>query len=114
MYRFALALCLSLILVSATVPAYAHGSKHGANPCMKTDRHKIKHEMMVEGTNILLDTIMLLKEVAKDDATKKKAAQLEKRWRAHMESHEKMHQMMKSKHGKGHNACNPCAMGKHK
>jgi hypothetical protein len=81
---------------------------------MKTDRHKIKHEMMVEGTNILLDTIMLLKEVAKDDATKKKAAQLEKRWRAHMESHEKMHQMMKSKHGKGHNACNPCAMGKHK
>ncbi len=99
---------LCMFLVGVSTPVYAHGGKEHSNPCMKMGKGAMKHQMMEEGMTIILDTIILMKESATDPKVKAKAAQLEKRFRAHMEKHEKMSEMM---HGKGHmsNPCNPCA-----
>ncbi|VAX25758.1 hypothetical protein MNBD_NITROSPINAE04-2663 [hydrothermal vent metagenome] len=107
---------LCMFLVGVSTPVYAHGEKEHGNPCMEMGHGKMKmgkgamkHQMMEEGMTIILDTIILMKESATDPKVKAKAAQLEKRFRAHMEKHEKMSEMM---HGKGHgmgNPCNPCS-----
>jgi len=115
MRRLVLIAGLFVFIAGVSTPVYAHGGKHDANPCMmkghgkmKMDHGNMKHQMMEEGMTIILDTIILMKESATDPKVKAKAAQLEKRFRAHMEKHEKMSKMM---HGKGHmgNPCNPCS-----
>lgn len=108
---------LAVFFAGAAPVAQADEGKGKMNPCMKEkkmNRHKMKQEFMNEGMGILLDTIILLKDSATDPKMKKKAAALETRMRAHLQKHDEMHKKMREMHKKGHNPCNPCAMGKHK
>ncbi|MBI5179065.1 MAG: hypothetical protein HZA04_07370 [Nitrospinae bacterium] len=58
--------------------------------------HQQKHEMMVEEQQIMLQSIQLLKEMAKDKETKAKAEALEKRQQALIIKHQQMYaEMMK-------------------
>lgn len=50
--------------------------------------------LMQERDALLLETVQLLKEVAKDKESKAKAEALEKRIQANIEKHAKMHSMM--------------------
>ncbi len=82
-----------------------HGGKHGG-----------KHgKMMQEMHDIVLQTIILLKEEAKSPAAKAKAETLEKRMKAHIAKMKKfrseMQEMHKMKHG-GMKGMNPCNMKK--
>ena len=64
--------------------------------------------MMQEGMQIHLDSILLLKDMAMTPEQKKRAEDLEKRFREHMKKHDEMHkQMMGGKKG-GAPMMNPC------
>jgi len=116
-----------LFLFSFALPSLASamdnpcdgGMRHpGARGMMYVDKEKHggKHmKMMQEMHDIVLQTIILLKEEAKSAASKAKAEKLEKRMKAHIAGMEKFHKKMrqemhKMKHGgmKGMNPCNPC------
>jgi hypothetical protein len=75
----------------ADKPGHAHEMMDGEKGMAC---HKQKHEMMVEEQDILLQTVQLLKEVAKDGATKGKAEALEKRIQAMVVKHKEMHDQM--------------------
>jgi len=62
---------------------------------MVEKRQAMKKEMHA----ILLETIALIKEIAKDDGAKVKATELEKRLQKHIDEMESHHKAMKGKHG---------------
>ncbi|GMT43057.1 MAG: hypothetical protein IEMM0002_1468 [bacterium] len=110
--------------------AYAGSDKHMKNPCEKMEymkkhmeKKKLKMRMMKlmeEGMDMWLETVQLVKESAISSKIKKKAADLEKRLRANINEHKKIHKQMHSMHKehgekhmekkhKSYNPCNPCA-----
>jgi len=105
-------------LASAMDNPCSDGMRHpGARGMMYVDKEKHggKHtKMMQEMHDIVLQTIILLKEEAKSSASKAKAEKLEKRMKAHIAGMKKfrseMQEMHKMRHGgmKGMNPCNPC------
>ncbi|MBI4827997.1 MAG: hypothetical protein HY804_04190 [Nitrospinae bacterium] len=73
--------------------------------------HSMMEGMMQEGMQIHLDSILLMKDLAMTPDQKKRAEDLEKRFRAHMKQHDEMHkQMMGGKKG-GAPMMNPCGKG---
>jgi len=118
------------ISVMPVTQAYAGKDRHMENPCGKMmnpcekkeymEKHMQKKKMkmqmkqlMEEGMDMWLETVQLVKESATNSGIKKKAASLEKRMRANVNEHKKIHKMMQDMH-KGHgekmhgNGSNPC------
>jgi hypothetical protein len=76
------------------------GAGKPMNPCQYAEMKKKKHAMRKEMHDIMRDTIALIKEIAKDDVTKAKAVELEKRMQKHIDGMEAHHKEMKGKYGK--------------
>ncbi len=129
-----LIMVLGVVFVIGLIPvtqAYADRDRENPcgkgmmNPCEKKEymeKRKQMHQMrqrirnlMEEGMDMWLETVILLKQSATDPQVKGKAAGLEKRLRAnineHKELHKKMHDMRKEHggHGDYKRHGNPCA-----
>lgn len=74
---------------AAATPAEAAGQQ---------DVYAQRMALMQERDALLLETVQLLKSVAKDKESKAKAEALERRIQANIEKHDKMHAMMMSGH----------------
>jgi hypothetical protein len=70
------------------------------NPCQIVEMKKKRHAMKKEMHDIMLETVSLIKEIAKDKGTKAKAVELEKRMQKHIDEMEAHHKEMKGKYGK--------------
>lgn len=68
-------------------------------------------EMMQEGMRIHLDSILLLKDMAMTPEQKKRAEDLEKRFREHMKKHDEMSKQMMDGQKGGAPMKNPCGKG---
>ncbi len=76
----------------------AEAADAGAGATSAQDVMAQRMALMQERDALLLETVQLLKEVAKDKGSKAKAEALEKRIQANIEKHNKMHTMMMSGH----------------
>ena len=96
MHKIAIALVI-VLLAGFTGQAHAcqlRAAPGNAEAAAPQNVYAKRMELMKERDSLLLETVQLLKEVAKDKATKDKAEALEKRVQANIEEHNKMHAMM--------------------
>lgn len=121
MHKIAIALVIGLFI---SFGGQANACQMGAAPTAAEaaptqDVYAQRMALMQERDTLLLETVQLLKEVAKDKESKGKAEILEKRIQAYIEKHAKMHAtmmggagggMMNKKDGCCGGKDNPCPM----
>lgn len=100
MHKIAIALVIGLFI---SFGGQANACQMGAAPnaaeaAPTQDVYAQRMALMQERDALLLETVQLLKSVAKDKESKAKAEALEQRVQANIEKHNKMHAMMMSGH----------------